>query len=139
MYAPPAPGIATPDVVHDDAYDLDSGRVMRLRAAGRAHSRGAAGERQVRAGTVGSASKTHPQAGATAWILSRGPEPGRRRRPGHPPCTGSPSRNVMTTLVVQMSFESSAKGSRSRTTRSAGRPSSITPAGERLIQAEPSV
>ncbi|MGI5156741.1 MBL fold metallo-hydrolase [Microbispora sp. CA-102843] len=33
--------IATPDVVYDDAYDLDlGGRVVRLRAAGRAHSRG---------------------------------------------------------------------------------------------------
>lgn len=33
--------IATPDVVYGDAYDLDlGGRVVRLRAAGRAHSRG---------------------------------------------------------------------------------------------------
>ncbi len=33
--------IATPDLVYDDAYDLDlGGRVVRLRAAGRAHSRG---------------------------------------------------------------------------------------------------
>jgi glyoxylase-like metal-dependent hydrolase (beta-lactamase superfamily II) len=33
--------LATPDVVYDDSYDLDlGGRVVRLRATGRAHSRG---------------------------------------------------------------------------------------------------
>jgi glyoxylase-like metal-dependent hydrolase (beta-lactamase superfamily II) len=33
--------LAAPDLVYDEAYDLDpGGRVVRLRAAGRAHSRG---------------------------------------------------------------------------------------------------